>query len=105
MFINIIEYMKKTREERTSHLRLDENCIEIGGTSKEFKGLLAHHLKTFIPFKDKVDLCHACNNAKCSNVNHMYWGTRKENVKDSINYGSCGLKGVVSHRQKNKSFL
>lgn len=91
MFKNIVEYIKRSSEERKSHLALDEECIEIGGTdSVQYKGLLAHFLKTTIPhgFKDKVYLCHACNNHKCSNPKHLYWGTPKDNHLDQVKAGT-----------------
>tara|TARA_X000001036_G_scaffold94685_1_gene87342 strand:+ start:831 stop:1319 length:489 start_codon:yes stop_codon:yes gene_type:complete len=83
--ILIEDYIKLPQEERQKHLRLDEPCIEIGGNSTQFKGLLAHKLNTTIPHgrKENVLLCHACNNGKCSNPNHHYWGTSKENIHDS----------------------
>ena len=84
MFTDIDDYMCQTREERRAHLMLDSACIEIGGhASTVFKGLLAHHLMTTIPTNKKVYLCHACNNAKCSNVFHLYWGTPRDNYLDS----------------------
>lgn len=83
MFISITEYMLKTREERTIHLKLDESCVERGGTSTDFRGLLAFVLGTSIPKGMKVHCCHACHNSKCSNPNHMYWGTPSENKIDA----------------------
>lgn len=82
-FIPIEEYMKRTKPERQQHLLLNEPCIEIGGTSSRFRGLLAHSLGTTLPSGCKIHLCHACNNGKCSNPNHLYWGTAKENQDDS----------------------
>ena len=85
------DYIKNSREKRREHLKLDESCIEIGGyDSREYRGLLAHHLKTEIPTHEniKIMLCHACNNPKCSNVNHLYWGTTKDNTIDSIEAGT-----------------
>lgn len=84
MFEDISEYIKKPREERRSHLKLDEPCIRIGGhSSTVFKGLLAHYLKTTIPTRQRILLCHACNVGDCSNVNHLYWGTDSDNFQDS----------------------
>jgi len=86
MFQKIEDYIKLNREERRKHLNLNESCIEIGGyDSREFRGLLAHFLKTTIPTKHKpiIVLCHACNNSKCSNPNHLYWGTISDNIQDS----------------------
>jgi hypothetical protein len=87
MFELIENYIKKSKEERTSHLDLSEPCIEIGGNSIEFRGLLAHHLKTEIPTGKKVLCAHACNNGKCSNPRHLYWGTYSENLIDAQNAG------------------
>jgi len=80
--------MLKTQEERQRHLNLSEECIEIGGNSPRFRGLLAHHLKTTIPTGMKINLCHACNNAKCSNPKHLYWGTAGENMSDRMKIGN-----------------
>ena len=86
-FVNIEEYMKRSREERRSHLRLDEPCIEIGTDSRICRGLLAHHLGTTVGGY-KTHACHACNNPKCSNPNHLYWGTAKDNHRDQVEAGN-----------------
>jgi hypothetical protein len=86
MFEPAPQYMKRSREERQKHLKLDEPCVEIGGNSTTFRGLLAHFLKTTIPDR-KIHLCHACNNAGCSNVKHMYWGSAKDNFQDQVENG------------------
>lgn len=83
--------MKYSRKERMKHLKLDDPCIEIGGyDSREYRGLLAHTLKTEIPTheKTKIMLCHACNNPGCSNVNHLYWGTTSDNIMDEKEAGT-----------------
>lgn len=80
----IDDYMLLSRDERQKHLNLNTDCLEIGGDSREFRGLLAHFLKTTIPRKHIAHLCHACHNAKCSNLYHLYWGTPAENVADKI---------------------
>jgi len=128
-FIDISEWMTKSREERRSHLKLNEKCIEIGGDSRIFRGLLAHTLKTTIPHsknqKCRILVCHGCNNPKCSNPYHLYWGTDSDNRKDyeffNPNFKSlkertiekygleeykrmnkeAALKGVASRKQKN----
>jgi HNH endonuclease len=50
------------------------------------KGLLAHLHNTTIPSGKKIHVCHACHNAKCSNPNHLYWGTASENKIDANNF-------------------
>ena len=90
MFEDIREYMKLSREDRRAHLQLEEKCIEIGGDSRTYRGLLAHRLKTTISKGGKrVLCCHACNNAGCSNPNHLYWGTDGDN---SIDANECGRR-------------
>lgn len=91
MFQNINDYIKLPREKRREHLDLNEACIMIGGsTSVQYKGLLAHFLKTTIPhgFKNKTYLCHACNKHGCSNPKHLYWGTPRDNHIDQVESGT-----------------
>jgi len=89
MFIDINEFIARSREERQSHLQLSDDCIEIGGHSSTcFKGLLAHFLGTTIPTNPvsgpRILICHACHNAKCSNPRHLYWGTDRDNWLDQV---------------------
>jgi len=88
---NIYEYFENnTREQRMSHLNLLDDCIEIGGNSVKYQGLLAYFLNTTIPERGgkKIMVCHACNNPKCSNPKHLYWGSTSDNVLDSQKIGT-----------------
>ena len=99
-FTDIEEYMKKDREERRSHLKLDESCLEIGGDSRQFRSHLAFHLSTTLPKGHKILLCHACNNDKCANPVHHYWGSPRDNVYDQIENGthtSIWNRSVAKH--------
>lgn len=82
--LDINEYIKLPQENRQTHLKLDEKCIERGAGSFYYKGLLAHHLDTTVPTGHKIHLCHACHNGACGNPNHMYWGTASENAVDRM---------------------
>lgn len=84
--IKVSEWINESREVRTIHLDLTDACIDRGGNSTVHRGVLAQYLDTDIP--SRVDLCHACHNDKCSNPKHLYWGTRKENVRDAIVNGT-----------------
>jgi hypothetical protein len=86
--IDIKEYILLEQDERQKHLKLDEPCIERGGQSMYCKGLLAHIHDTTIPAGKKIHVCHACHNAKCTNPNHLYWGTPSENRLDAIANGA-----------------
>jgi hypothetical protein len=86
--IDINEYMKLPLEERQKHLVLDEECVERGGMSTYFKGMMAHILDTTIPSGMRILVCHACGNSKCSNPKHLYFGSPKENVADGYKHGT-----------------
>ena len=77
-----------TREERRAHLHLENACIDRGGNSTMFRGLLAAFLGTEIYESKKIVLCHACHNPKCSNPEHLYWGTYTDNIIDQKENGT-----------------
>lgn len=79
--IIVTEFIKRSRDERRSHLDLAEECCERGGNSTNHKGVLAQYLNTTIP-SGRILLCHACHNGKCSNPKHLhlYWGTDVDNL-------------------------
>lgn len=77
-----------TREQRRQHLDLKSPCIERGGNSTMFRGLLASHLNTEIFVSKKILLCHACHNSKCSNPAHLYWGSYSDNIQDQKENGT-----------------
>ena len=77
--IDVAIFIKESREIRRDHLILSEECIERGGNSTNHKGVLAQYLNTTIP-SGRILLCHACNNGKCSNPRHLYWGTDYDNI-------------------------
>lgn len=101
-FIDIKEYMLLTREARRQHLKLEEECIEIGGNSQTCRALLAHSLGTTIGGK-LVHACHACNNKKCSNPTHLYWGTPHDNWIDAKECGSwefLHIRAIAKHGEE-----
>ena len=86
--IDVTEFITRSREDRRSHLTLNEPCCERGGNSTNHKGVLAQYLDTTIP-SGRILLCHACNNNKCSNPTHLYWGTDTDNIIiDGANFGT-----------------
>lgn len=113
-------YITLPKPDRQSHIDLIDPCIERGGPqngglSSYCKGLMAHLLNTSIPSGHKIHICHACNNAKCSNPKHLYRGTAQENRLDQgagnspwermiAKYGIDGAKAInASGRLGNKN--
>ena len=84
--MNLEEYMNKSLEDRRSHLDLSSDCREVGGNSSVFRGILSITLNTTMNYS-LAYCCHACNNDKCSNPKHLYWGTPKNNVMDCREVG------------------
>lgn len=100
--MNVKDYLIQDINIRQNHLNLDEDCLERGG-SPIHRGVLAQYLNGNI-YGRPADLCHACHNPKCSNPRHLYWGTRSENVNDSINNGthtSGWSRMVVKYGEEN----
>jgi len=113
--LDINEYILLSKDKRQEHLKLGDACIERGGPAKGglsayCKGLMAHLLDTSIPTGHKIHICHACNNEKCSNPVHLYWGTAQENRLDQIATGrdksvwerSVEKHGVEKAKELNK---
>ena len=48
-------------------------------------------------------MCHACNNGKCSNPKHLYWGTASENRMDRVKYENRTLCEIMEdHHRRRK---
>jgi len=95
------EYLQTLQLERQKHLDLESDCVERGGNSTNHRGVLAEYLNTPI-YGRPADLCHACHNHKCSNPKHLYWGTRSENVYDSVAAGTHFKVKVSSEEMRRR---
>lgn len=42
-------------------------------------------------------VCHHCDNRKCVNVEHLFLGTAKDNVRDMINKGRKSIIRILNH--------
>lgn len=51
-----------------------------------------------------LDACHTCDTPACVNEGHLFWGTRKENLQDSIRKGRFQFTpNVRAHREGRKA--
>lgn len=48
-----------------------------------------------------METCHTCDNRKCVNPNHLYWGTRQQNVDDA--WDRSRMPHGESHREARLS--
>lgn len=102
--VDIKEYMKKPLGSRKRHLALEQPCI-LGKTANSHRNrkALARKLNVTEP-RGRICVCHACNNKYCINVNHVYFGTDRENlVIDGLKFGTLKLSWVGKQKSKKKS--
>lgn len=57
------------------------------------------------PLGDGHDACHHCDNPPCVNPDHLFSGTRSENVRDMVRKGRCLRRGDprLAHGDRNGS--
>lgn len=57
-----------------------------GVTSYRCKTRIVHRLIWILtngPVPKKIDVCHSCDNRKCCNLEHLWLGTRQQNLLDA----------------------
>ncbi|WP_081066079.1 HNH endonuclease [Burkholderia cepacia] len=74
--------------------------VRIGRGGREY---LEHRLvladSTGVPYDNPLDACHKCDVRNCVNPEHLYWGTRSQNLVDKSLRAKRGrtLKLTVAH--------
>lgn len=92
------EYLKRRSQVTENRCKVWIGCVQNSGyghlgpmkLSKLYKVNTAHQL-AYIVYKGdydrSLDICHTCHNRLCINPEHLYAGTRKQNMKDMYQAG------------------
>jgi hypothetical protein len=51
-----------------------------------------------------MDVCHSCDNRRCINPDHLFLGTRKENMQDAVSKGRQA-KGFALPQTKISAYV
>lgn len=83
--------LSKTKKTNTCWIWLGAKNPKGYGRIKINKKLYSPHRIMFELFYGKIlgvyDVCHKCDNPSCINPDHLFLGTRSDNMKDAYNKG------------------
>ena len=51
--------------------------------------MIQGHKLNWNKYKFNQVVCHSCGNSKCVNPDHLYIGTQKDNIQDTIKHGTA----------------
>lgn len=75
-------------------------CVDDTNYGRVFfngKSRKAHRVSFTLQKGDPGDLlvCHTCDNPLCVNPDHLFLGTRKDNMQDMVRKGRCGTRRLT----------
>lgn len=98
----------------------DSGCIEFVGAQAgrgygvineggdRGRCLLAHRVAWELangPIPPGLDICHTCDNPPCCNPDHLFLGTRRDNMQDAKAKGRAVAPPVQSGETHNKAWV
>ena len=90
-------------------------CIEHTGKPRpngyvritvNYKSWYAHRYAWFYhfgPILEGMDVCHKCDNRRCHNIDHLFLGTRKDNMQDAKQKGRTAFGFRLPHTKLSVS--
>ncbi|MHC3921699.1 HNH endonuclease signature motif containing protein [Alcaligenes nematophilus] len=64
----------------------------------------AYRLANRMDIPKGMDVCHSCDNRRCINPDHLFLGTRKENMQDAVSKGRQA-KGFALPQTKISAYV
>ena len=58
-------------------------------------------IKVHGPIPNNMHICHKCDNRECVNVDHLFLGTRQDNIQDCVNKGRFAIKSQEGDKNPN----